>query len=373
MNDYYGTLGVSRDASEAEIKKAYRKLARELHPDVAGPDGEERFKQVAAAYEVLGNAEKRAQYDRGVDPRVGGGGAQGQAFGFEDIFETFFGGGAGAQRRGPASRAQRGGDTLVYADVTLEQAVFGTQREIPVDLADRCRTCDGSCCAPGTSPATCPQCNGQGSVQRVVRSLLGQIMTQTVCPGCGGYGTIIASPCPECSGQGRTHSRHEVAVDIPAGVETGTRIRLRGAGDAGAGGGPKGDIYVEVREQPHDVFERRGDDLHCTIELPMTAAALGTVAIVETFDGPQEVDVRPGTHAGTTVRLKGLGVGKLQRSGRGDLYVHVDVLTPTDLDDEQRRLLAELAAARGEERPEARLAPLGGGVFARLRDAIKGR
>lgn len=372
MNDYYATLGVPRTATEAEIKKAYRKLARELHPDVAGPDGEERFKDVAAAYEVLGNADKRAQYDRGVDPRASGGGAGAQGFGFEDIFETFFGGG-GTQRRGPASRTQRGGDTLVHVDVTLEEAVFGVSKDVTVDLADVCKTCEGTCCAPGASPVTCPQCNGQGSVQRVVRSLLGQIMTQTVCPGCGGYGTIIDAPCTECSGQGRTHSRHEVSVDIPAGVETGTRIRLRGAGDAGMAGGPKGDIYVEIRERPHDVFERRGDDLHCTIELPMTAAAIGTVAVVDTFDGPQDVDIRPGTHAGTTIKLKGLGVGKLQRSGRGDLYVHVDVLTPTDLDDKQRELLAELAKLRGEERPEARLAPLGGGVFARLRDAIKGR
>jgi len=370
VNDYYATLGVPRTATEAEIKKAYRKLARELHPDVAGPEGEERFKDVAAAYEVLGNAEKRAQYDRGIDPRASGGGA-GAGFGFEDIFETFFGG--ATQRRGPASRTQRGGDTLVHVDVTLEEAVFGVQREVTVDLADVCSRCGGSCCEPGSSPTTCPQCSGQGSVQRVARSLLGQIMTQTVCPGCGGYGTIIASPCTECGGQGRTHSRHEVTVDIPAGVETGTRIRLRGAGDAGLAGGPRGDIYVEIREHQHDVFERRGDDLHCTVQLPMTAAALGTVAVVDTFDGPQEVDIRPGTHAGTTIKLKGLGVGKLQRTGRGDLYVHVDVLTPTDLDDEQRRLLDELARLRGEERPQARLAPLGGGVFARLRDAIKGR
>jgi molecular chaperone DnaJ len=198
-------------------------------------------------------------------------------------------------------------------------------------------------------------------------------MTATVCPGCGGYGTVIASPCPECSGQGRTHSRHEVAVDIPAGVETGTRIRMQGGGDAGTAGGPKGDIYVEIRESQHKVFERRGDDLHCTLELPMTSAALGTVAVVDTLDGPQEVDVRPGAHSGSTIKLKGLGVGKLQRGGRGDLYVHLDVQTPTDLDDEQRRLLMELAALRGDELREARLAPIGGGVFARLRDAFMGR
>ncbi|WP_062466698.1 molecular chaperone DnaJ [Demequina maris] len=377
MKDYYAVLGVSRDASEAEIKKAYRKLARELHPDVAGAEGEERFKEVAAAYDVLGHAEKRAQYDRGVDPRAASGGAGGpQGFGFEDIFETFFGGGAGpfgAQQRGPASRVQRGGDTLVHTEVTLEEAVFGVTREIQVDLADVCTTCHGSCCAPGTQPQGCRQCNGTGSVQRVARSLLGQVMTTAPCPTCGGYGSTIETPCGDCSGQGRTHSRHTVSVDIPAGVETGTRIRMTGQGDAGIAGGQKGDLYIEIRERQHAVFERRHDDLHCTLEVPMTAAALGTVLHVETFDGEQEVDVRPGTHAGSTVKLKGLGVGRLQRAGRGDLFVHLDVVTPTDLTDEQSELLRQLAELRGEQAPEARLAPLGGGVFSRLKDAFKGR
>ncbi|WP_062303870.1 molecular chaperone DnaJ [Demequina subtropica] len=377
MKDYYAALGVSRDATEAEIKKAYRKLARELHPDVAGADGEERFKEVSAAYDVLGNADKRAQYDRGVDPRSASGGAGGpQGFGFEDIFETFFGGGAGpfgSAQRGPASRTQRGGDTLVHTEITLEEAVFGVTREIQADLADVCSTCHGSCCAPGTQPQTCRQCNGQGSVQRVARSLLGNVMTTAPCPACGGYGTTIETPCTDCSGQGRTHSRHTVSVDIPAGVETGTRIRMTGVGDAGVAGGQKGDLYIEIRERAHGVFERRGSDLHCTLEVPMTAAALGTVLSVDTFDGPQDVDVRPGTHAGSTVKLKGLGVGRLQRAGRGDLFVHLDVVTPTDLTAEQEELLRQLAALRGEEAPEARLAPIGGGVFSRLKDAFLGR
>jgi len=372
VNDYYATLGVPRTATEAEIKKAYRKLAREHHPDVAGQEAEERFKEIAAAYEVLGNADKRAQYDRGVDPRASGGGGP-QGFDMNDIFETFFGAAAGGGRRGPLSRAQRGGDTLVYAEVTLEEAVFGVRRTVSVDLADQCTVCAGSCCAPGTSPATCPQCQGKGSVQRMARSLLGPVVTHATCTACGGFGTVISQPCTECSGQGRTHSRHEVQVDIPAGVSTGTRIRMSGAGDAGVAGGGHGDLYVEIQEKADKTFERRGDDLHCTLEIPMTAAALGTVATVETFDGPHEVDIRPGTHAGSTLTLRGLGVGRLQRSGRGDLYVHLDVLTPTDLDDAQRELLQQLASARGEERPEARLAPLGGGVFARLRDAFMGR
>lgn len=374
MKDYYGVLGLSRNATEADIKKAYRKLARELHPDVAGAESEERFKEVAAAYEVLGNPDKRAQYDRGVDPRAAGGGAQGAGFGFEDIFETFFGSAMGSSpRRGPASRTQRGSDTLVEVDVTLEEAVFGVHREVVVDLAEVCTTCDGTCCAPGTRPATCPQCNGAGVVQRVARSLLGQVMTTSPCGRCGGYGSIIEQPCTECSGQGRTRERRTVPVDIPAGVETGTRIRLSGAGDAGPGGGPRGDLYLEIRERQHKIFERRGDDLHCTLEVPMTAAALGTVATVDTFDGSQEVDVRPGTHSGSTITLKGLGVGKLQRAGRGNLYVHIDVQTPQDLTEEQTELLRQFAALRGEEIPESHLAPLGGGVFSRLKDAFMGR
>lgn len=373
MKDYYAVLGVPRNASEADIKKAYRKLARELHPDVAGPDGEDRFKEVASAYEVLGTAEKRAQYDRGGDPRASGGGAS-AGFGFEDIFETFFGGAmGGSPRRGPASRTQRGGDTLVEADISLEEAVFGVHRKVVVDLAEVCTTCQGTCCAPGSHPATCPQCNGAGVVQRVARSLLGQVMTTAPCPRCGGYGSIIESPCVDCSGQGRTRERRTIEVDIPAGVETGTRIRMSHAGDAGPGGGPRGDLYIEIRERGHKTFERRGDDLHCTIELPMTAAALGTVASVDTFDGPQEIDVKPGTHSGSTITLKGLGVGRLQRAGRGNLYVHLDIHTPTDLTPEQIDLLKQLAEARGEELPEARLAPIGGGVFARLKDAFMGR
>ena len=372
MKDYYGVLGVPRTATEAEIKKAYRKLARELHPDVAGSEGEERFKEVAAAYDVLGHAEKRAQYDRGVDPRAASGASGGaQGFGFEDIFETFFGG--GQQRRGPASRVQRGGDTLVHEEVTLEEAVFGVSRKFTVDLADECGTCHGSCCAPGTSPQTCRQCNGSGQLQRVARSLLGNVMTTSPCPTCGGYGTTIATPCPECSGRGRTHARHTMTVDIPAGVETGTRIRMPQVGDAGISGGPKGDIYVEIRQKPHKMFERRGDDLHCTLQVPMTAAALGTVLNLATFDGERPVEVVQGTHSGTTVKLKGLGVGKLQRPGRGDLLVHLDVLTPSDLTEEQEELLRQLAASRGEEMPEANLAPIGHGVFARLRDAFMGR
>lgn len=373
MTDYYGVLGVPRDASEADIKKAYRKLARELHPDAGEAGGdEERFKQVTQAYEVLSSPDKRALYDRGVDPNARGGAGAGAGFGFEDIFETFFGGG-GRGRRGPVSRVQRGGDTLVDVEVTLEDAVFGVSREVAATLADECAACEGSCCAPGTSPATCSTCGGQGMVQRVAQSLLGQVMASAPCPVCGGYGTIIASPCAECSGRGRTSARHTINVDIPAGVETGTRIRLSGYGDAGVGGGPKGDLYVEIRVKEHKVFERQGFDLHCRLEVPMTAAALGTTLTVDTLDGQRQIEVRPGTQSGETARLKGLGVGRLQRSGRGDLFVHLDVQTPTGLTDDQQELLRTLAEQRGENVTEVRLMPLGQGLLSRLKDAFTGR
>lgn len=368
MKDFYEVLGVRRNATDEEIKRAYRRLAREHHPDAAGEDGDQEFfKEVSQAYEVLSTPEKRALYDRGFDPnsRRGGG------FGFEDIFETFFGG--AASRRGPTSRRQRGGDLLVHTEVSLEETVFGVARDVQANVADVCAKCRGSCCAPGTSPVTCRECGGRGVIQRVARSLLGQVMTHVPCPACGGYGTTIDVPCQECSGQGRTHSRHTITVDIPAGVESGTRIRLQGYGDAGVAGGATGDLYVEIREKAHSVYERRGDDLHCTLEIPMTAAALGTIMAIETFDGPKEVNVKPGTQPGETIKLKGLGVGHLQRAGRGDLYVHVDVVTPTGMTPDQEALVRRLAALRGEEMPEARLSPLNAGLFSRIRDVFTGR
>lgn len=376
-SDYYAVLGVARDATQDQIKKAYRRLARELHPDVADGDGAaERFKDVSRAYEVLSNPEKRQLYDRGVDPSAPGGGAGGfgAGFGFQDIFETFFGaaGGASAQR-GPVPRARRGQDALVRLDLDLAEAVFGAHREVTVDTAVICPTCAGSCCRPGTSPRTCDVCGGRGVVQRVARSFLGQVMTSSPCAACHGFGTVIPEPCPECSGEGRVRSRRTLTVDVPAGVETGTRIRLTGQGEVGPAGGPAGDVYLEVRERPHEVFIRQGDDLHCTLELPMTAAALGTTVELDTLDGAREIDVRPGTQPGEVLLQRGLGVGRLHTGGRGDLHVHVDVAVPTALDAEQERLLRELAVLRGEERPSSRLSAVSSGVFARLRDKLAGR
>ena len=374
MSDYYQILGVARDASPEQIKKAYRKLAREFHPDVATGDGtDDRFKDVSRAYEVLSNPEKRQAYDMGSDPSSPNAGTGG-GFGFQDIFETFFGAAQGpSTQRGPIPRARRGQDALVRLDLDLIDAVFGARRELQVETAVVCTTCAGSCCRPGTSPRTCEVCGGRGVVQRIARSFLGQVMTSLPCAACHGFGTVIPDPCPDCSGEGRVRSRRTLTVDVPAGVDTGTRIKLTGQGEVGPAGGPPGDVYLEVREREHETFVRRGDDLHCSLEVPMTAAALGTVMVLDTFDGAQEVDLRPGTQPAHVVTLKGLGVGHLHVGGRGDLHVHVEVQIPTGLDDEQETLLRQLAALRGEERPEARLSAAQGGVFAKLRDRFAGR
>jgi molecular chaperone DnaJ len=374
VSDYYQILGVARDASPEQIKKAYRKLAREFHPDVATGDGtDDRFKDVSRAYEVLSNPEKRQAYDMGSDPSSPNAGTGG-GFGFQDIFETFFGAAQGpSAQRGPIPRARRGQDALVRLDLDLIDAVFGARRELQVETAVVCTTCAGSCCRPGTSPRTCEVCGGRGVVQRIARSFLGQVMTSLPCAACHGFGTVIPDPCPDCSGEGRVRSRRTLTVDVPAGVDTGTRIKLTGQGEVGPAGGPPGDVYLEVREREHETFVRRADDLHCTLEVPMTAAALGTVMVLDTFDGAQEVDLRPGTQPAHVVTLKGLGVGHLHVGGRGDLHVHVEVHIPTGLDDEQETLLRQLAALRGEERPEARLSAAQGGVFAKLRDRFAGR
>ncbi|ACQ80005.1 chaperone DnaJ domain protein [Beutenbergia cavernae DSM 12333] len=375
MTDYYEVLGVSRDATTEEIKRAYRKLARTHHPDVAGPVEAERFKDITAAHEVLSNPEKRRAYDMGGMPGMNGmGGDAGAGFAFSDIFETFFSAASGGPAaRGPVPRARRGQDALVRIDVDLADATFGTHRDLQVETAVMCGTCHGTCSRPGTGPRTCDVCGGRGSVQRVARSFLGQVMTTQRCDACGGFGSTIPDPCPECAGEGRVRTRRTIGLDVPAGVESGTRIKLTGQGEVGPGGGPAGDLYVEIRERAHPVFTRRGDDLHCTMALPVTAAALGTVLELETLDGAQQVDIRPGTQPEQVVTLRGLGVGRLHGGGRGDLHVHVDVEVPTQLDERQEQLLRELAALRGEERPEARLAPAGPGMFARLRDKLAGR
>ncbi|MCO5992454.1 molecular chaperone DnaJ [Actinoallomurus rhizosphaericola] len=374
-NDYYATLGVRRDASADEIKKAYRRLARELHPDVnPDPATQEKFKEITQAYEVLSDPKKREMYDLGADPFASGAGAGAGGFGagfpFSDIMDAFFG---TATQRGPRSRARRGRNGTVRVELDLSETAFGTTRELTVDTAVVCDTCSGAGTAPGTHPETCDMCHGRGEVQQVTRSFLGQVMTSRACPQCGGYGTMIRTPCTECSGDGRVRTRRTIKVRIPAGVENGTHIQLAGEGEVGPGGGPAGDLFLEIVERPHAIFERQGDDLHCTVQVPMTAAALGTSLIVETLDGPEEIDIRPGTQSGQVIPMYGRGVKHLNESGRGDLMIHVNIETPTKLDEEQEELLRKLASLRGEERPPGKFAPGQQGFFSRLRDAFNGR
>ncbi len=374
--DHYATLGVRKDATPEEIKRAYRRLARQLHPDV-NPDRDthERFKEVTVAYEVLSDPNKRQVYDLGGDPlsaNGGGFGGFGNGFGnLGDIMDAFFGGGGGA--RGPRSRVRRGNDALLHVEIDLREAVFGATRELTIDTAVVCPTCTGAGTSPGTHPDTCSACQGRGEISQVTRSFLGQMMTTRPCPQCGGVGTVIRHPCAECAGDGRVRARRTVEVTIPPGIEHGMRIKLNGEGEVGLGGGPAGDLYVEIEERRHAVFERRGADLHAGVQVPMTAAALGTSLELETFDGQIDIDVKPGTQAGTVVSLKGKGVPRLRGSGRGDLHVHLDVQTPTKLDAEQEALLRKLAELRGEEYPQGVFREDQPGFFGRIRDAFNGR
>ena len=374
--DYYGVLGVRRDASQEEIKKAYRRLARELHPDVnPDPQTQERFKEITQAYEVLSDTEKRQMYDLGADPfapsGAAGPGGFGAGFPFSDIMDAFFG--AGAASRGPRSRARRGRNATLRVELDLAECAFGTTRELVVNTAVVCPTCSGEGTAPGTHPETCEVCGGRGEVSQVTRSFLGQVMTTRPCPRCGGHGTVIQHPCPECDGDGRVRTRRTIKVPIPAGVEDGTHIQLAGEGEVGPGGGPPGDLFLEIVQRPHPIFERRGDDLHCTLTIPMVAAALGATLQVETLDGKQQVDIRPGSQSGQAITLYGKGMQHLNDSSRGDLVIHLTVETPTKLDPEQERLLRELGRLRGEETPPGKFAPGQQGFFSRLRDAFNGR
>ncbi|MFJ9785842.1 molecular chaperone DnaJ [Amycolatopsis sp. NPDC101161] len=380
--DYYGILGVAKNASDQDIKRAYRKLARELHPDVnPSEDAQHKFGEVTTAYEVLSDPQKRKIVDLGGDPmdngaRGGGGGDPFAGFGgLGDIMDAFFGaaGGGGGRGRGPRSRVQPGSDALIRLGLSLEECATGVDKEIAVDTAIVCDLCRGAGTSEGTSVKTCDTCGGAGEVQSVQRSFLGQVVTARPCPVCRGFGEVIPDPCRQCGGDGRIRARRNVTAKIPPGVGDGMRIRLSGQGEVGPGGGPAGDLYVEIDETPHEVFVRQGHDLHCNFRVPMTTAALGaTVPIATLVDGDYELDIEPGTQPNAELVLTGKGMPRLRSSGRvdgrGDLHVHIDVQVPTKLDEAQRELLVELAQQRGEEAPT--LSANGtkhGGLFSKLR------
>lgn len=344
--DFYETLGVAKNASDDDIRKAYRKLAMKYHPD-RNPDdkqAEEKFKDVKEAYEILSNPEKRAAYDRyghaGVDPNAAGGmgGGAGFADAFSDIFGDFFGAGAG-RRSGP--QVYRGADLRYNLDISLEQAAKGFETEIRIPSWDTCDTCHGSGAKPGTEPQTCHTCNGSGAV----RMQQGFFSVQQTCPTCRGTGQEIPNPCTKCDGVGRVRKNKTLQVNIPAGIDDGMRIRSAGNGEPGINGGPAGDLYVEIHIKPHGIFTREGEDLHCEITIPFTKAALGGVQEIPTLSGRGEITIPEGTQAGKIFRLRGKGIKGIRSSYPGDLYCHILVETPVRLSEEQKNMLREFESS----------------------------
>lgn len=372
--DYYEALGIGRDADAQQIKSAYRKLAREFHPDANDnhPDFEEKFKEISEAYEVLSNPERRQIYDRYGHEGLRGAGQQGAGYGgfsdFTDIFDAFFGGdlfgSARQQRRGP----ERGADLMVELELDLEEAAFGAKQEITVDALDTCAECGGAGTLDPSSIQTCRQCQGSGTVQQVRRTPFGQMVQTGTCPVCRGEGRSIGDPCPTCGGRGRARRQKTLSVEVPAGIADGQRIRLTGQGSAGGRGGRPGDLYVDVHVRPHELFERMGDDVIYRQDLTMVQAALGAGLTIPTLDGEEDVEFPPGTQPGEIKVLKARGIPHLNRSGRGDQHVLVNVMVPRDLNDHQRDLLRELDDCCGMEHYERKPE----GVFQRLKQLFTG-
>jgi molecular chaperone DnaJ len=376
--DYYEVLGVARNASKDDIKKAFRGLARKYHPDVSQEaDAEHRFKEINEAYEVLADDDKRARYDRfghaGVQGQAGGGSPTGFG-GFEEIFEEFFSnfvGGRGAGgRRGP----QRGGDIRIDVVLDFIEAAFGVEREIDYQRLEMCEVCQGNGAAQGSTPVTCTECKGAGQVQRVTQTFVGSVVRVTACPRCGGRGTIIPNPCRNCDGSGKRRKKTTLPVKIPAGVSDGMRIQVRGEGDAGDLNAPMGDLYVVVQVREHDIFKRRDYDVIVDWTINVAQAALGDKINVPTIDGDVELVIPPGTQTGTVFRLRGKGLPRLRsdgtHSGRGNQEVYVQVAIPEKLTERQRRLFEELAESFGKS-----VAPQQGGrgFFARMMDFMNGQ
>ncbi|MEA2486490.1 MAG: molecular chaperone DnaJ [Actinomycetota bacterium] len=362
MADHYAVLGVARDATQEEIKRAYRQLARELHPD-ANPENEsagERFKEVSHAYEVLSDPAKRQNYDLFGDERAPASGFS-DFGGISDLFSTFFGGMGGQSRTGPA----RGQDILAEVTITLEEAAAETERDVEITTLTECPECKGSGAAPGTFPSRCSDCGGTGEIRTVRRTMLGNVMTATSCPTCSGTGQEIVDRCSNCRGAGRVETTDTLTVTIPPGVEDGSRLRVTGRGAAGLRGGRAGDLYVGIAVAPHGLFRRAGSDLGCEVAVPMTVAALGGELEIPTLiDGTEVVEVKPGTQAGEVVRLKGKGMPRLGGRGRGELVVLLKVETPSRLDERQEELLRQLAEERGEVVAER-------GLLGRIKEAFR--
>jgi len=368
--DYYERLGVARDASEGEIKKAFRRLARELHPDVNAhdPEAEEKFKAAAEAYEVLSDPERRATYDRYGPEGLRSGGYQPSGFGsFADIFDAFFGGGGADMFGGGRSGPAQGGDVAVTATIELAEAATGRAVEVGYDAVVRCGACNGNCAEPGTPIETCERCGGAGQLRAVTRTPFGQVVRATVCDACNGDGRVPREPCESCRGRGRTVEHLTLSVDVPAGIADGQRIRLAGRGHAGEQGGPPGDLYVLVRVAQDERFVRDGDDLVTVVDVPAPLAALGTTIAVPTLDEPIELEIPAGTQPHDTLTLRGKGMPALRRGRHGDLRVVVNVVVPRRLTSEQRELLEELAGTLTDENLRS-----DEGVFSKLKRAFGG-
>ncbi len=374
--DYYEVLGVDRNANEAELKKAYRNLAKKYHPDVNPGDkaAEAKFKEANEAYEVLSDSQKRGRYDQfghaGTDPN-GFGGAGGFSSDFDfggigDIFETFFGGsgfgGRSKTRRGP----QKGADIKYSMEISFEEAAFGIEREINVSKMEVCSKCTGSGAKTGSNVTTCSHCNGTGQVQIKQNTPFGQFINTKTCDACKGEGKIITEPCPACNGKGRLRSTKKIKIDIPAGIDDGQTISLRGGGDPGLKGGPNGDLYVNIRVKSHPLFSRQGNNVVCDVPITFTQAALGAELEVPTLDGKVKYTVPEGTQTGSVFRLKGKGIPYLRGNGRGDQYVKVTIEVPKKLNDKQKALLREFAEISGDESHEQRK-----GFFDKMKDAFK--
>ncbi len=348
--DYYEVLGVEKNAGADELKKAYRKLAREYHPDVnKSPDASEKFKEAKEAYDVLSDDQKRAQYDRfgHVDPSQGGFGGGAQDFGgFGDIFDMFFGG--GGQRRNP-NAPQRGNDLQYSLTIEFKEAVFGKEMDIQIPRTEECDHCHGSGAKPGTKPETCGTCRGTGQQEVVQNTAFGRIVNRRVCQACNGTGKLIREKCAECRGAGKVKRTRKIHVRIPAGVDDGAQLRVSGEGEAGLRGGPPGDLYIVIRVKAHDFFEREGDDIYCEVPLTYAQAALGDEIEIPTLTEKVKLKIPAGTQTGTFFRLKGKGVPHLRGSGQGDQHVRVTIVTPTGLTDEQRDLLRQFAKLGGEQ------------------------